>query len=114
MKKIVPALLGLSLVSVPPTTGALWGERETLVEPETIVGSPVRNTDGKDLGKIKQLLIDPEEGEIAYAVVARGGVVGLGEETVVISWDAFEVTGDSDKEMVLTLDMIIFEIDELE
>ena len=80
MKKLGTVILVLSLLSLSVTTGAFWGGRETLLEADTVVGSPVRNTEGKDIGKVKQLLINLKDGKIAYAVVARGGILGFGEQ----------------------------------
>lgn len=115
VKMLGAVILGLSFFGLPLTTEASFHERKaSLAEVKTLVGSPVRSSEGGEVGKIKQLLINPEDGEIAYAVVARGGLFGLGEETVAIPWDAFEVGRDKDKKIVLTVDMTVFEIDELE
>ncbi|MGH7352530.1 MAG: PRC-barrel domain-containing protein, partial [Candidatus Methylomirabilales bacterium] len=62
MKRLGTVIVVASLLGLPLTTGAFWGERETLVEADTIVGSPVRDTEGTDLGKVKQLLINLKDG----------------------------------------------------
>lgn len=60
------------------------------------------------MGTIKQLLIDLEDGEIAYAVVARGGTLGLGGESIAIPWDDVRVRRDKEK-VVLTVDKEVLE-----
>lgn len=95
--------LGLALLSLPLSAGAFFHERQALVEARTLVGSPVRSSEGKEMGHIKQLLINPEDGEIVYAVVARGGILGFGEELIAIPWDDVKVARDRET-VVLTVD----------
>ena len=108
MKMLGTVILVLSMLSLPLTTGAFWGERETLVEADTVVGSPVRNTEGKDIGKVKQLLINLKDGKIAYAVVARAGILGLGEKSIAIAWSDLKVGRDEGK-VVLTTNREVLE-----
>ncbi len=42
----------------------------------TIKSDSVRNPQGEDLGKIEELMIDVENGRIAYAVLSFGGFPG--------------------------------------
>ncbi len=45
---------------------------------------------GEVLGSIVDLLLDLERGRIAYAVVASGGFMGLGERLVAVPWNALK------------------------
>jgi len=85
------SLFGLLLM-----TQAFRGQRATLVEAITLLGSSVRNHEGTDVGKIEQLLIDPDDGRIAYAVVAVGGTLGFSETSIAIPWDVVRVVRDKD------------------
>lgn len=44
-----------------------------------IIGTPVKNPNGDNLGDIKELVLDPRSGKVAYAVVSFGGVLGMGD-----------------------------------
>jgi len=44
----------------------------------TIIGDPVVNEYGEDLGKIEELMIDLDHGRVAYAVLSFGGLFGIG------------------------------------
>lgn len=106
MKMPGAVILGLFLVSLPLPTEAFFHQRKALVMPGAlvgIVGSSVRSSDGQEIGKIKQLLVNPEDGELTYAVVAHGGILGFGEEFLAIPWADVEVGGDA-KQVVLTVD----------
>jgi sporulation protein YlmC with PRC-barrel domain len=63
-----------------------------LEESSEIIGAKVESADGKDLGKVEALLIDPKEGKVTHAVVGLGGVLGIGEEKVVVPYTALKMT----------------------
>jgi sporulation protein YlmC with PRC-barrel domain len=44
----------------------------------TIIGYDIRNPEGEDLGKIDNLMVNLEKGEIEYVVVEFGSFLGLG------------------------------------
>ena len=49
---------------------------------------------GKLLGQIEELLIDARSGCVQYAVLARGGFLGIGRKRVAVPWSA--LTPDAD------------------
>ena len=53
-----------------------------------LIGSKIFNPAGEELGVLKDLVIDPEEGHIAYAVLSFGGLLGLGDKWFAIPWEA--------------------------
>ena len=42
-------------------------------------GTPVYNLKGERLGKVHHLMIDKYTGQVAYAVMSLGGLLGIGE-----------------------------------
>jgi sporulation protein YlmC with PRC-barrel domain len=108
MKKLGAVILMLSLFGLLLMTQAFRGQRATLVEAITLLGSPVRNSEGTDVGKIEQLLINPEDGQIAYAVVTVGGTLGFSETSIAIPWDAVKVARDEEA-VVLTVKREVLE-----
>lgn len=57
----------------------------------TINGDSVKNAQGEDLGTIKDIMIDTENGEIAYAVLSFGGFLNMGDKLFAIPWEALDV-----------------------
>jgi len=57
----------------------------------TLIGDDVVNSKGEDLGSIEELMIDLDEGRVAYAVLSFGGFLGLGDKYFAIPWDALTV-----------------------
>ena len=56
-----------------------------------ICGMSVEAPDGETLGSISELMIDTDSGAIAYAVLAYGGVLGVGEKLFAVPWRCFAV-----------------------
>lgn len=54
----------------------------------TLIGSRVKNAAGEGIGRIKEIMIDLEEGHITYAVLSFGGFLGLGSKLFAIPWNA--------------------------
>jgi sporulation protein YlmC with PRC-barrel domain len=66
-----------------------------VMESKVIIGTRVKDSAGKDLGEIDQLLID-KGGKITHAVIGQGGLVGIGETHVVVPWSSVNLRMDPD------------------
>ncbi|MGM7697142.1 PRC-barrel domain-containing protein [Microbacterium sp. A84] len=55
---------------------------------EDIRNRDVKDRDGADLGKIKDLLIDDAEGRVRFIEVASGGFLGMGQDRTFVPVDA--------------------------
>lgn len=86
-------------LSQPSTLLALRG---VLVSTESLLGSKVRNLQGEKGGTLKHLIINPRTGLVLYAVVSMRGFLGMGEKTLLVPWQALEVTHD-DNALVLNV-----------
>jgi sporulation protein YlmC with PRC-barrel domain len=69
----------------------------------TLTGDRVRNASGEDLGKIEDLMIDVQNGRVAYAVLSFGGIIGVGDKLFAIPWQALSLREDEHK-FVLDVD----------
>jgi sporulation protein YlmC with PRC-barrel domain len=67
---------------------------EPVVACDALVGEDVLSPGGERLGTIEQIVIDISQGRIAYAVLAHGGVFGIGEKLFAIPWSAFTHDGE--------------------
>jgi len=61
-------------------------EQPRVVSADDLEDMALRGVDGADMGKISELVIDPNTGRIAYAVVDAGGFLGLGERHFPVPW----------------------------
>src|SRR5262249_2712159 len=44
-----------------------------------LIGADVKSNDGQDLGKVKDVLVNPQTGKPTSAIIGKGGVLGFGE-----------------------------------
>lgn len=61
-----------------------------------IIGTAVKNANGDNLGNVKELVLDPETGQVVYAVVSFGGVLGVGDKLFAVPWKALHWTQDKE------------------
>lgn len=74
----------------------------------TVTGNPVRNPEGRDLGKIEEIMLDSAQGKVAYAVLSFGGFLGMGDKLFAIPWES--LTLDTEDEcFVLNVDKEVLE-----
>jgi len=60
------------------------------VKASSIIGTRVVNAKAESLGEIREIVIDPKTGRVAYVVVAFGGFLTLGEKLFAIPFTAFD------------------------
>src|ERR1035437_4392005 len=70
---------------------------------DTLTGDKVVNLQKEDLGKIEHLMIDLENGRIAYAGLSFGGFLGMGDKLFAIPWSALTVD-KVEKRFILNVD----------
>jgi sporulation protein YlmC with PRC-barrel domain len=68
-----------------------------------IIGIDVENAQGEDLGDITDLVLDFDNGQIAYVVIGSGGVLGVGDTLHAVPWKSLKLSDKMDK-FVLNVD----------
>jgi hypothetical protein len=61
----------------------------------SLLGSTVKNPQGKDLGTLKDLVVSPGENRVVYAVLASGGMLGLGEKLFAVPLSALKPAAEA-------------------
>ena len=64
------------------------GPGPELMGAETLIGNNVWNQNGKDLGEIKEIMLDMRSGHVSYAVLSFGGFLGMGDKLFAVPWKA--------------------------
>jgi len=85
----VGALVFMLITAFGPTTEAR--DKSGVLRASQIIGMTVQDNDGKKLGDIKDLVIDPEDGGIQYAVLDFGGFAGIGDKYFAVPWEALQL-----------------------
>lgn len=66
---------------------------------EEVIGQPLVNATGEEIGDIKDLVLD--SGQVVYAVVGVGGFLGMGERKVTIPFEQIQLSEDEARIMTL-------------
>ncbi len=75
-------------VEVPSRVETTGREVPDFLSASTIKTDRVVNTAGEDLGRIEELMIDLDNGRVAYAVLSFGGFLGMADKLFAIPWQA--------------------------
>jgi len=70
------------------------GPGPAVMAASTLDGDRVLSSDGDEVGKVKEIMLDVEAGRIAYMVMSSGGFPGIGEKLFAVPWNALTLDVD--------------------
>lgn len=76
--------------------------KSRILSSSTITGQNVYNLKDENIGDIKDLMIDPNNAEVVYAVLAFGGFLGIGSKYFAIPIEALQF---NEKDETIRLDV---------
>lgn len=82
------SLAGSRAAIVGTTRDIPDGPGPEVMAASTLEGDDVVNGRGENLGSIKEIMIDVPSGQVAYAVLSSGGLLGIGDKLFAIPWRA--------------------------
>ena len=71
--------------------------KSRIISSSTITGQNVYNMKDENIGDIKDLMIDPSNSEVVYAVLSFGGFLGIGNKLFAIPLQSFKYSESDDK-----------------
>ena len=69
----------------------------------TLLGNQVVDRAGQEVGRIQDLMVDPKDCRVTYAVMSLGGAFGVGDKLFAVPWISLELDPDKDR-FVLDVD----------
>ena len=82
-----------------PSPSSSSASSGVLVDTSSVIGATVR-AQGKDIGKVERLMMDPKDGRVRTVVVQQGGTLGMGGKSVSVPWESVKVAQDGGKIVV--------------
>jgi sporulation protein YlmC with PRC-barrel domain len=84
------------LLGERPATGQKqpWGK---VARGGDIIGSTVLDSNNDNIGSINDLVLEPQTGHVAYAIISHGGFLGIGAEHVAVPWQVLQARPDQDR-----------------
>jgi sporulation protein YlmC with PRC-barrel domain len=73
------------------------GRPGNIVSCNLLTGDTVVDIAAVDLGRLEQIVIDVPSGRIVYAVLACGGVFGIGAKFFAVPWDALSLDAEGQR-----------------
>jgi len=89
--------IGLVIAALLITVGVDPSEardKSGVLKASNLIGKRVQSTEGKKLGDVKDLVINPGDGDIQYVVLDFGGFLGVGDKYFAVPWEALQLTED--------------------
>jgi len=83
--------------------GAPADQAAALVDVNSLIGAQVRDSQGREMGKIDRLMADPSNGQLRYALIATGGFLGVGRDHVQVPWQDLQIQRDG-QDIVVTME----------
>ncbi len=81
-------------------TRIIGGDRDSsgpgpdVMDAKTLIGDDVVNAANEKLGAVEAIMLDIGRGRVAYAVLAFGGFLGIGEKLFAVPWRALALDAD--------------------
>lgn len=73
------------------------------ISANAVIGDPVVNRQGENLGKIEDLVIDPLSARVDYAVLSFGGFLGMGDKLFAVPIEALKLSRE-EKRFILDVE----------
>lgn len=79
------------------------GVKGTRASAEAMMGRKVVGSDGKELGKVKDVVLDANDGRAKQVIISSGGFLGIGEKDIAVNFSDAQVLAGNDQVKVNNL-----------
>jgi len=100
MRQFVMILAATIFVMVGAVNTIQARDKSGVLKGSDLIGMKVEGTDGKKLGTIKDLVINPIDGDVDYAVLDYGGFLGVNDKYFAVPWEALKISDDRKKALL--------------
>ena len=94
MRQVLLVIASILFLVTTTLDTAAARDKSGVLKGSQLIGMKVEGTDGKKLGDVKDIVVDPMEGDIDYIVLDYGGFLGLGDKYFAVPWEAVQFSDD--------------------
>lgn len=77
---------------VKDTAESLTGQPQPVLHStNSILGYDVQDAQGTTLGELDDVVFDVRQGNLAYGLITFGGILGIGQKTAAVPWEAVDI-----------------------
>src|SRR5262245_56237139 len=62
-----------------------------------VVGKRIANLEGEEIGEIQEIMVDVPAGQVTYAILSFGGVLGIGDKLFAVPWVSLTYDSGNDR-----------------
>lgn len=92
-----------------PSDAARGGQAGLTIASDSLLGTKVRDSQGKEIGQISKLMIDAKQGRVTSAIITQGGTLGMGGKEVSVPWEALALQRGQDQQLIVTMQQPLLE-----
>ncbi len=85
----IMAALAVSVISFASSDEAASEGPVSFVSANQFIGMEVTNMHGDNIGKIRDLMLDRQTGQVGYAILGKGGILGVKEKGIAVPFNLF-------------------------
>ncbi len=78
-------------------------QSQLTIAADAVQGAKVFDTQGKQVGSISKLMLDPADGKVSSVLIKRSGTAGMGSSEMTVPWDALKVQRGDKNQVIVTL-----------
>jgi sporulation protein YlmC with PRC-barrel domain len=78
------------------TTSGSAQQQFNVKSADDLVGLSVMGQQDEEIGSISDILVDTETGQVAFAIVSAGGVLGVGGDQYIVPWTALQISPEAE------------------
>lgn len=92
-----------------PSDAGRSGQAGVTIASDSLLGTKVRDSEGKEIGEISKLLIDARQGKVTSAIIRQGGTLGMGGKEISVPWEALALQRGQNQQLIVTMQQPLLE-----
>jgi sporulation protein YlmC with PRC-barrel domain len=85
------------------------GQAGVMIASDSLLGTKVRDNQGREIGELSKLLIDTRQGKVTSAIIQQGGTLGMGAKEISVPWESLALQRGQNQQLIITMQQPMLE-----